>query len=217
VFARQKELGIMPAGAELSRHDPDVPDWDSLSPDARRLAARLREVFAGFLSHTDHQVGRMLDFLRETGEFDNTLIMVVSDNGASPEGGPAGTTNELQFFKIAPEPLEDSIRAIGELGGPAAFNHYPLITTLLFGSTYKRSARTRRGYGHIRHLVDLVCCHLDRNRVLARPCRWPKGPQLHWVLHLQPVLLPGRAHRRLPRPRPHPSPWRGKGSCQLVR
>ncbi len=89
-FARQKELGVLPADAELSRHDPDVPDWDSLSPDARRLAARMMEVFAGFLSHTDHHIGRLLDFLKETGEFDNTLIMVVSDNGASAEGGPPG-------------------------------------------------------------------------------------------------------------------------------
>ena len=75
---------------ELSRHDPDVPDWDSLPPDARRLAARMMEVFAGFLSHTDHHIGRLLDFLKETGEFDNTLIMLVSDNGASAEGGPSG-------------------------------------------------------------------------------------------------------------------------------
>src|SRR4029453_10934466 len=103
VFARQKELGIMPADTELSRHDPDVPEWDSLSPDARRLASRLMEVFAGFLSHTDHHIGRLLDFLKETGEFDNTLIMLVSDNGASPEGGVTGTTNGGQFFKNAPE------------------------------------------------------------------------------------------------------------------
>ena len=108
VFARQKELGVMPADAELSRHDPDVPDWESLSPDARRLAARLMEVYAGFLSHTDQQLGRILDFLEETGQLENTLIMVVSDNGASAEGGPTGTTNELQFFNNAPEPLEDS-------------------------------------------------------------------------------------------------------------
>ena len=75
------------------------------------LAARMMEVFAGFLSHTDHHVGRLLDFLKQTGQFDNTLIMVVSDNGASAEGGPTGTTNEPQFFNNAPEPLEDSIRA----------------------------------------------------------------------------------------------------------
>jgi sulfatase-like protein len=93
VLARQKELGVMPADAELSRHDPDVPDWESLPPAARRLAARMMEVCAGFLSHTDHHVGRLLDFLKEIGDFDNTLIMVVSDNGAGAEGAPAGAAD----------------------------------------------------------------------------------------------------------------------------
>jgi arylsulfatase A-like enzyme len=64
VLARQKELGVMPADAELSRDDPDVPDWDSLPPQAHRLAARMMEVFAGFLSHTDHHIGRLLDYLK---------------------------------------------------------------------------------------------------------------------------------------------------------
>ncbi len=146
VFARQKELGVMPADAELSRHDPDVPDWESLSPDARRLAVRLMEVFAGFLSHTDQQLGRILDFLKETGQFDNTLIMVVSDNGASAEGGPTGTTNELQFFNNAPEPLEDSLRAIDELGGPTTFNHYPWGWTWAGNTPFRRWKReTYRG------------------------------------------------------------------------
>ena len=102
VFARQKKLGVMPADAELSRHDPDVPDWESLSPDARRLAARMMEVFAGFLSHTDQQLGRILEFLKETGQFDNTLIMVVSDNGASAEGGPTGTTERTAVLQQRP-------------------------------------------------------------------------------------------------------------------
>ena len=101
MFARQKELGIVPADAELSRHDPDVPDWASLPPAARRLFSRMMEVFAGFLSHTDHQVGRLIEFLRGLGQLDNTLIMVISDNGASAEGGPTGTTNEAQFFNNA--------------------------------------------------------------------------------------------------------------------
>ena len=107
----QQELGIVPADAELSRHDPDVPDWESLSDDERRLYARVMEVFAGFLAHTDHHIGRLLDFLRKIGEFDNTLIMVVSDNGASAEGGLTGTTNEAQFFNNCPEPVEDSLRS----------------------------------------------------------------------------------------------------------
>ncbi|MFD0212958.1 sulfatase-like hydrolase/transferase [Streptomyces hirsutus] len=101
-FARQKELGVAPADARLSRHDPDVPEWDSLSPDARHLAARTMEVYAGFLSHTDQHIGRLLAFLKEIGEFDNTLIMVVSDSDASPEGGVTGTANEAQFFNNAP-------------------------------------------------------------------------------------------------------------------
>ena len=182
VFARQKELGVMPADAELSRHDPDVPDWESLSPDARRLAARMMEVFAGFLSHTDQQIGRLLDFLKETGQFDNTLIMVVSDNGASAEGGPTGTTNELQFFNNAPEPLEDSIRAIDELGGPTTFNHYPWGWTWAGNTPFRRWKReTYRGgacdpflvhwpkgikaRGEIRdqyaHIIDMVPTVLD--------------------------------------------------------
>jgi arylsulfatase len=125
VLARQKELGIMPADVELSRHDPDVPRWETLSDDARRLAARMMEVYAGFLTHTDHQIGRVLDFLEEIGDLDDTLVMVASDNGASAEGGVTGTTNELQFFNFAHEPLEESLRAIDELGGPNTFNHYP--------------------------------------------------------------------------------------------
>ena len=85
---------------------------------ARKLFSRFMEVFAGFLSHTDHHFGRLLDFLRERGELDNTIIMLISDNGASAEGGPTGTTNEAQFFNNAPESLEDSLALIDEIGGP---------------------------------------------------------------------------------------------------
>jgi arylsulfatase len=146
VFARQKELGVVPDDAELSRHDPDVPDWESLPPDSRRLAARMMEVFAGFLTHTDHHIGRLLDFLRETGELDNTLVMLVSDNGASAEGGPTGTTNEAQFFNNAPEPLEDSLKLIDELGGPRTFNHYPWGWTWAGNTPFRRWKReTYRG------------------------------------------------------------------------
>jgi arylsulfatase A-like enzyme len=182
VLARQKELGIVPDDTELSRHDPDVPEWGSLSADARRLAARMMEVFAGFLSHTDHHLGRLLDFLGETGELDNTLIMVVSDNGASPEGGPTGLTNELQFFNNAQEPLEDSVAAIDELGGPQTFNHYPWGWTWAGNTPFRRWKReTYRGgvsdpflvcwpqgikaRGEIRtqyaHIIDMVPTVLD--------------------------------------------------------
>ena len=146
VFARQKELGVVPADAELSRHDPDVPDWDSLPQPARRLFARMMEVFAGFLSHCDHHLGRLLDFLREQGHLDNTLVMVISDNGASAEGGPTGTTNEAQYFNNAPEPLEDSLALIDEIGGPDHFNHYPWGWTWAGNTPFRRWKReTYRG------------------------------------------------------------------------
>ena len=94
VFARQKELGIVAKDAVLSRHDPDVQQWDELPDDERRLYARMMEVFAGFFEYTDHQIGRLLDFLENTGQLDNTLIMVISDNGASAEGGPSGSVDK---------------------------------------------------------------------------------------------------------------------------
>jgi arylsulfatase len=83
VFARQKELGIVPQDAELSRHDPDVQPWGSLSANEKKLYARMMEVFAGFLTHTDYHIGRLIDFLKTLDELDNTIIMVISDNGAS--------------------------------------------------------------------------------------------------------------------------------------
>jgi arylsulfatase len=97
VFARQQEMGIVPADAELSRHDPDVPHWDSLPAAEKRLYARMMEVYAGFLTHTDYHIGRLLDFLKSIGEFESTVIMVISDNGASSEGGPTGSVNENLF------------------------------------------------------------------------------------------------------------------------
>ena len=83
------------------------------------------EVFAGFVSYTDDQVGRVIDFLESSGELDNTIIVVVSDNGASGEGGPNGTFNEWRFFNGLPTPTELSLQHIDELGGPTVYNHYP--------------------------------------------------------------------------------------------
>jgi arylsulfatase len=182
VFAQQKKLGIVPAGAELSRHDPDVPEWDEQPEPARRLFSRFMEVFAGFLSHTDAQLGRLLTFLRERGDLDNTLVMVISDNGASAEGGPTGTTNEAQFFNNAPESLEDSLARIDEIGGPTSFNHYPWGWTWAGNTPFRRWKReTYRGgvsdpfivswpagitaRGEVRtqyaHIIDMVPTVLD--------------------------------------------------------
>jgi arylsulfatase len=145
-FARQKELGIVPRDAELSRHDPDVKPWDDCSAEEKKLYARMMEVYAGFLEHTDHQIGRLLDFLKTIGEFENTLVMVLSDNGASSEGGPEGSVNENLFFNFVPESLEENLAAIDELGGPKHFNHYPWGWTWAGNTPFRRWKReTYRG------------------------------------------------------------------------
>jgi arylsulfatase len=182
VFANQKKLGIIPKTAVLSRHDPDVQDWNALPADERRLYARMMEVFAGFLEHTDHYIGELIKFLKDSGEYDNTLIMLMSDNGASAEGGPHGSVNENKFFNNVPDDLQQNLAAIDELGGPKHFNHYPWGWTFAGNTPFRRWKReTYRGgvsdplivawpkgikaKGEIRsqycHAIDLVPTVLD--------------------------------------------------------
>ena len=95
-----------------------VRPWDSLSEDEKRLFCRMAEVYAGFLSHADHEIGRLLDYLEESGQLDNTIIVLVSDNGASGEGGPNGSVNENKFFNGLPDTIEENLKHLDELGGP---------------------------------------------------------------------------------------------------
>ena len=125
IHKRQIEMGIIPKGTALPAHDPDVPAWDSFSAEQKKLAARFMEAFAGFSSHMDHQFGRLVDFLQELGELDNTLIMFVSDNGASAEGGPHGLINENEFFNLIPEDVTRTLSKIDDIGTPRSYNHYP--------------------------------------------------------------------------------------------
>ncbi|MEU3255715.1 arylsulfatase [Streptomyces sp. NPDC006997] len=142
ILSRQKELGLLPENTELSPINPHgepavsgpdgqpwplldtVRPWDDLSADERRLFVRMAEVFAGYVSYSDDQLGRVLDFLESAGELDNTIIVAVSDNGASGEGGPDGTFNEWRFFNGMSTPTALSLEHIDELGGPTSYNHY---------------------------------------------------------------------------------------------
>ena len=140
--APDRKLGIFPDTAELSPINPYageksvdgkpwppldvVRPWDSLSDDEKRLFTRMAEVYAGFLSHADHEIGRLLDFLEESGQLDNTIVVLVSDNGASGEGGPNGSVNENKFFNGIPDKIEDNMKYLDELGSPATYNHYPV-------------------------------------------------------------------------------------------
>jgi arylsulfatase len=146
VFKRQKELRIIPEATELSRHDPDVQDWNSLPANEKKLYARMMEVFAGFVTHTDYHYGRLFEFLKSIGEFDNTLIMFVSDNGASAEGGPHGSVNENKFFNNVPDSVDENLKLLAQLGGPNTFNHYAWGWTHAGNTPFKRWKReTYRG------------------------------------------------------------------------
>ena len=101
-----------------------VKPWDSLSEDEKKLFSRMAEVFAGFISYTDHQIGRFLDYLEESEQLDNTIIVVVSDNGSSGEGGPNGTYNENRFFNGIADTIEENMKHLDNLGDPTTYNHY---------------------------------------------------------------------------------------------
>jgi arylsulfatase A-like enzyme len=123
---RQKKLGVVPADTKLTVRSEGLPAWDSLNADQKRLYARMMEVFAGYAAHCDHEMGRIIDAVKQLPDADNTLfIYIVGDNGASAEGGIEGSINENLFFNGFPEKWQDSLKAIDELGGPKYFNHFP--------------------------------------------------------------------------------------------
>ncbi|QXW05075.1 arylsulfatase [Rhodococcus globerulus] len=124
VFERQVAEGIVPADTILTERPSWVPDWEQLTSDERRLYSRMHEVYAGFLTHTDAQIGRVVDSLEELGILDNTLIFVMSDNGASAEGGVAGTSNEHRFTHRIHDNIEESLDQLEDWGGIHGYPHY---------------------------------------------------------------------------------------------
>ncbi|MEX0767392.1 MAG: arylsulfatase, partial [Microthrixaceae bacterium] len=146
VFANQAELGLLAPGTELSERDPDVAPWESLTEEAQQLYARQMEVYAGFITQTDFHIGRVLDAIEALGELENTLVIAVSDNGASAEGGEHGTRNEGMFFNLAPQRLEDNLEVIDQWGSENTFNHYSWGWTWAGDTPFRRWKReTYRG------------------------------------------------------------------------
>jgi arylsulfatase A-like enzyme len=124
-FDRQLELGVIPDFTELAPRNPGVDSWDDLSENQRRLNARLQEAFAAFLDHTDDQIGRLVEGLRHLGQLDNTILLVLADNGASQEGGPFGVMHEMKFFNGIFETADTAIERIDDIGGPHSHTNYP--------------------------------------------------------------------------------------------
>jgi arylsulfatase A-like enzyme len=125
-FARQLELGVVPPGTTLAPRNPGVPAWDELTPNQQKFAARLQEAFAAMLEHTDAQIGRLVEFLEARELLDNTLFMVLSDNGASREGGPFGVFDEFSFFNMRWENVDEIVESrLDDIGGPHSHSNYP--------------------------------------------------------------------------------------------
>ncbi|MBI2709133.1 MAG: arylsulfatase [Actinobacteria bacterium] len=125
-FQRQLQAGIVPAGTTLAPPNPGVPAWDDLTPSQRAFSCRLMEAFAAMLEHTDEQLGRLVAFLEARGRLDDTLVMVLSDNGASREGGPFGVMDEFSFFNGMPEDIDGIVAArLDDIGTERSHSNYP--------------------------------------------------------------------------------------------
>jgi arylsulfatase A-like enzyme len=153
-FARQKELGVVPPEAELTARPEEIPAWDDMPDDLKPVLARQMEVYAGFLEHTDHHVGRLIDALGDLGVLDDTLVFyVVGDNGASAEGQINGTFNELMSLNgaAALETTEFMVSRIAEFGTPSAFNHYAVGWAHAMDTPYQWTKQVASHWGGTRN------------------------------------------------------------------
>jgi arylsulfatase A-like enzyme len=191
VLPRMIERGILPEGTELTPINPmpegtfaetdAVRPWDTLSDDEKRLFSRMAEVYAGFSEYTDVQVGRIVDYLEESGQLDNTLILYCADNGASGEGSPNGSVNENKFFNAYPDTIEENLALIELLGSPDTYNHYPTGWAVAFSTPFRMFKR----YSYQGGLCDPLVIH------------WPKGieasgevrHQYHHCTDIVPTIL----------------------------
>lgn len=182
---RQIALGIVPQGTRLSARPPEIPAWDSLPPEKKRLYARMMEVYAGAVAYADHQIGRVLAELERSGELDNTLVIFIEgDNGSSAEGGQNGLFNETAGLNE--EDDEDypvALANIDQLGGPMAYSHFPIGWAHAMNTPFPYFKR--------------VASHLGSTRngmVVSWPARFGEGHgavrgQYHHVVDVMPTIL----------------------------
>jgi arylsulfatase A-like enzyme len=181
-FARQKELGVIPQDAELTKPTDYIPAWDDLTDDDRMVGTRLFEAYAAMATHTDDQVDRLLDALEEQGVLDDTLVLyILGDNGSSAEAGAYGTFNEMAFQNNIQMTTEDIKPHLDEIGGPRAFNHMPSGWAHAMNTPYQWSKVVASHWGG------------TRTGMIARlPGRIPAGEirsQFTHVIDVVPTIL----------------------------
>ncbi len=192
VLPRMIEKGILPKGTTLTEFNPMPEDqaapgdfvrpWDQLSADEKKLFSRLCEVYAAFSEYTDVQIGRIIDHLKATGQYENTIILYASDNGASGEGSPNGSVNENKFFNGYPDDLVENMKLIDELGGPNTYEHYPTGWAAALSTPFKMFKRYSNYAGGTECPLTIT---------------WPKGikargevrHQYHHAVDIVPTIL----------------------------
>jgi len=146
-LARQKAMGLAPPDTRLPERNEGVRPWDSYSEDERRVFTRLQSAFAGMLDHTDQHIGRLVEFLERAGVRDDTLIIVMSDNGASQEGGPLGFVNAMGPFNFRGEPMAEKLARIDDIGGPDTHSNFPHGWAMASNTPLRRYKQNTHGGG----------------------------------------------------------------------
>ncbi|HZM19526.1 MAG TPA: arylsulfatase [Gaiellaceae bacterium] len=193
IFARQKELGVIPEDAELTARHDEIPAWDDMPEELKPVLARQMEIYAGFMEHTDHHVGRLVDALDDIGVLENTIVYyIIGDNGASAEGDLHGCFNELMNLNGAGalQTTEFMVSKIDEFGTPAAYNHYAVGWAHAMDTPYQWTKQVASHWGG------------TRNGTIVH---WPSGieakgevrSQFHHVIDVAPTVLDAAA---LPEP-----------------
>jgi len=191
IFANQKRLGVIPANTQLTAWPDDLPKWETLSADEKKLFARQAEVFAGYTAYTDHEIGRVIQAVEDMGKLDNTLIIYIAgDNGTSPEGTLLGTPNQYTAYNgILKVPVEEQLQFYDKWGSAATYPHMAVAWSWAFDTPFKWTKQvashfggTRQGLaiswpGHINdpggirtqfhHIIDIVPTVLEATGVKA--------------------------------------------------
>jgi arylsulfatase len=144
---RQIEMGLVPAGTRMPPRNDGVKPWAEHSADERRLFARLQAAFAGMLDHADRELARLMTFLETSGVRDDTLVIVMSDNGASQEGGPLGFINAMGPYNMRREPIEEKLARIDDIGGPDTHSNFPHGWAMASNTPLKRYKQNTHGGG----------------------------------------------------------------------
>lgn len=181
IYARQLASGILPKGTQLSPRPAEIPAWDSLTPEEKKMYARQMEVFAGMMTQTDEQIGRIIAALERTGQLDNTLIIVTSDNGSSGEGGLGGTHNEMIMANGLQTTLQENMKHYDDWGGPNTYGHFHAGWTMAGNTPFKYFKQTVHNGG----IADPLIVH------------WPKGikakgeirNQYSYITDIAPTIL----------------------------